>query len=270
MPDSLLRLQYSATDAVAATTAASAVLGSATVSSRHGDLLWEQVTVVDDGVSITLVRSDGEGIHLAIPVAAELVVVQVDAGEATLTCGDRCVVLGEHDLGLVPIGAQADLRWSSAQLQLFSVAAAPLARLLGVPRSAVQLHAPRIEPASPELAEYLRRTGRLLSSRPRERRSSTRQRSARRSPTSRADSATRTAAASPPTTGTSTARRRARPSTASAMTRASRTRPWTGCRSRRSSPATPGSAGTRTTGSTTPRGRRGGGRRDRAVTSARR
>lgn len=164
MLDSLLRLQYSATDAAGATTAASAVLGSVMVSSRHGGLLWEQVTLVDDGVSITLVRSRGDEVRLTIPAAPELVVVQVDAGEVTLTAGDRRVDLGARDLGLVPLGARAELHWTSAQLQLFSVPAAPLARLLGVPRSAVQLHAPRIAPASPELADYLRRAGRLLSS----------------------------------------------------------------------------------------------------------
>ncbi|MGT2426076.1 helix-turn-helix domain-containing protein [Amnibacterium kyonggiense] len=164
MLDSLLRLQYSAADPVAATAAACAVLGSAAVSARHGALLWEQVSLVDDGVSISLIRSRGDAVHLAIPVATELVVVQVDAGEVTLSSGDHRLVLGEHDLGLIPLGAEADLVWSSAQLQLFSVPAAPLARLLGVPRTAVQLHAPRIDPVGPELGEYLRRTGRLLSS----------------------------------------------------------------------------------------------------------
>lgn len=164
MVDSLLRLQYSATDPVGATSALRAVLGSARVDVRAGRIRWEQVSLVDDGVTISHIRSRGESVHLTVPGASELLVVQVDAGDAVLTAGGMRVELGPQDLGLIPIGAEAELRWSAVQLRLFSIPAAPLARLLGVPRKAVKLHAPRIDPCSPELAEYFRRTAMLLTS----------------------------------------------------------------------------------------------------------
>jgi AraC-like DNA-binding protein len=164
MVESLLRLQYSATDHIGATAAMRAVLGAARVSARAGHLAWEQVSLVDDGITISGIRSRGDDVRMHVPGASELVVVQVDAGEATLTTGGMETHLGVQDLGLIPIGAEAELRWSAAHLQLFALPAAPLARLLGVPRTAVSLHAPRIEPCSPELAEYFRRTAQLLTS----------------------------------------------------------------------------------------------------------
>jgi AraC-like DNA-binding protein len=164
MVESLLRLHYTATDAIAATTAMRAVLGSARVATRSGGVAWEQISLVDDGITISQIRARGEGVRLAVPGASELLVVLVEAGEATLATGGMQLRLGADDLGLIPISAEAELRWSAARLQLFSIPAAPLARLLGVPRTAIQLHAPRIDPCSPGLAEYFRRTAQLLTS----------------------------------------------------------------------------------------------------------
>ena len=164
MVDSLLRLQYVAADPVAATTAMRAVLGSAEVTARGGGFAWDQVSLVDDGITISSIRARGDGVRIAIRGASELVVVQVEAGEATLTSGGERLRLGEDALGLIPISAEAELRWTAVQLRLFAIPPAPLARLLGVPRTAVRLHAPRIDPCSPELAEYFRRTARLLAS----------------------------------------------------------------------------------------------------------
>lgn len=164
MVDGLLRLQYSATDPIGATAAIRAVLGAAQVSARPGELAWQQVSLVDDGITVSSIRSRGDGVRLSLPGASELVVVQVDTGAATLTTGGLQASLGPGDLGLIPISAEADLRWTAAHLQLFAVPAAPLARLLGVPRTAIALRAPRITPCSPELAEYLRRTAQLLTS----------------------------------------------------------------------------------------------------------
>ncbi|WP_375388591.1 helix-turn-helix domain-containing protein [uncultured Amnibacterium sp.] len=164
MVDSLLRLHYDATDAVGATTAMRAVLGSAEVSTRAGDLTWEQVSLVDDGITVSSIRSSGDGVRLRVRGAAELLVVAVEQGEAALTAGGMRLRLAQQQIGLVPIGADAELRWSAARLQLFAIPAAPLARLLGVPRSTVRLHAPRIDPCSPELGEYFRRTAALLTS----------------------------------------------------------------------------------------------------------
>lgn len=164
MVDSLLRLRYTASDPVAATTAMRAVLGSAEVATRAGGLSWDQVSLVDDGITISSIRSAGTGVRLRIRGASELLIVLLDDGEATLTTGGMRLRLIPGDLGLIPISADAELRWTEAGMQLFSIPPAPLARLLGVPRTAVRLHAPRIDPCSPELAEYFRRTAQLLTS----------------------------------------------------------------------------------------------------------
>ena len=164
MVDSLLRLHYEATDPIGATAAMRAVLGSAEVATRAGGVVWDQVSLVDDGITISSIRASGDGVRLRVRGASELLVVAVEQGEATLTTGGAQRTLRPHGLGLVPIGADAELRWSAARLQLFALPAAPLARLLGVPRTAVSLHAPRIDPCSPELAEYFWRTSRLLTS----------------------------------------------------------------------------------------------------------
>lgn len=164
MVDSLLRLHYSASDPVAATSAMRAVLGSAEVETRGPGLNWDQVSLVDDGITISSIRSTGAGVRLRIRGASELLIVLIDEGIATLTTGGMRLRLGPGDLGLVPISADAELRWSEIGLQLFSIPPAPLARLLGVPRTAIRLHAPRIDPCSPELAEYFRRTAHLLTS----------------------------------------------------------------------------------------------------------
>ena len=164
MVDSLLRLHYLAADPVAATAAARAVLGAAEVAARPGGFAWEQISLVDDGITVSSIRSRGDVVRLKLHGASDLLVVQVDSGEATLSTGSERLRLAAPDIALVPIGAHAELRWNAVQLQLFAIPASPLARLLGVPRSAVRLHAPRLDPCSPELAEYLRRLGRLLAS----------------------------------------------------------------------------------------------------------
>ena len=162
--ESLLRLRYTATDAVAATTAMRAVLGSATVSTSAGGVAWEQASLVDDGITISRIQTHGDRVRLSVPGAAELVIVQIEAGEAILSTAGMQARLGPDDLGLIPISADAELQWSTAQLLLYSIPAGPLARLLGVPRTAIQLRAPRIDPCSPELAGYFRRSAQLLAS----------------------------------------------------------------------------------------------------------
>jgi AraC-like DNA-binding protein len=164
MVETLLRLRYSAADPIGATGALRAVLGAARVATRAGGLEWEQTSLVDDGITISSIRARGDGVLLSVPGASELIVVLVEAGEATLSTGGMQLRLGPQGVGLIPISAEAELRWSAAHLQLFAIPAAPLARLLGVPRTAVRLRAPRIDPCTPELGEYFRRVAQLLTS----------------------------------------------------------------------------------------------------------
>lgn len=165
MVDSLLRLTYSATDPVAATAAVRAALGSGEVWIDGRALRWEQVSLVDDGITVSSIQTEAEAARLAVPQAAELLVLAVHAGEVRLIVGDDSLVLRKHDLGLVPIGRRAELHWRRAHVDVFSIPPAPLARLLGVARNAVRLHAPRLDPASPALAEHFRHTARLLTAR---------------------------------------------------------------------------------------------------------
>lgn len=164
MVDSLLRLHYAATDPVAATAATRAVLGSAEVTSGSGELSWEQVSLVDDALTVTTVRSSGGRVRVRIRESTELLVVLVRAGGARLRYDDRTALLGSDDMGLIPIGVTAELQWDRVELDVFSIPPAPLARLLGVPRTAVRLHTPRIEPRSDALSEYFRRVADLLVS----------------------------------------------------------------------------------------------------------
>lgn len=163
MVDSLLRLSYAAVDAAAATTAASAVLGPSEVTMRGSALSWRQVSVVDDGISISRVDAAGEAVRLAVAGSTELVVVRVRSGSAVVQHGEHRADLQRDGLALIPIGARAQVRLDRAELEITSFPPAPLARLLGVPKHAVQLHAPRIEPRSPELAAYFVQVSRLLT-----------------------------------------------------------------------------------------------------------
>ena len=164
MADSLLRLTYTASDAAAATAAARAVLGSAEVTMRGPAVSWKQTTLVDDGISLSRLEVRGDGVRLSIARATELVVVLVRRGSVRLTSGDAEVELGPDGLGLIPIDARASIQIVHAEVELFSFPPAPLARLLGVPKHAVLLHAPRTTPRSPELAEFFRRVANLLTS----------------------------------------------------------------------------------------------------------
>ncbi|MGN6742117.1 MAG: helix-turn-helix domain-containing protein, partial [Amnibacterium sp.] len=67
-------------------------------------------------------------------------------------------------IALVPIDARASVLTSAAEIEVFSIPPAPLARLLAVPKHAVSLRAPRVRPRSPELAAYFHRVADLLTS----------------------------------------------------------------------------------------------------------
>ncbi len=164
MVDSLLRLQYAATDAIAATSAARSVLGSAEVSAT-GPLSWRQVSLVDDGITISRIEVSGERVRLRIERSTELLVVLVHRGTLELAQGEHLVGLRPDGLGLVPLDATARLSTSAASFEVFSFPPAPLARLLGVPRQTVRLGTPRAEPRSEALAGYFRAAAGLFTTR---------------------------------------------------------------------------------------------------------
>jgi AraC-like DNA-binding protein len=162
--ESLLRLTYSAADAAAATAAVRSVLGSAEVSMHGAALSWQQSSIVDDGISVSRVVVHGDHVRITVGRATELLVVRMRAGAVALQQGHDSTQLRGDDLGLVPIDAHAILHTSGAELELYAIPPAPLARLLSVPKHAVQLHAPRVRPRSLELAAYLGRVADLLTS----------------------------------------------------------------------------------------------------------
>jgi AraC-like DNA-binding protein len=163
--DSLLRLSYTAADTVAATAAFRAVLGTGEVSAAGSRFAWEQVSLVDDGITVSSIKCTGSSVTLRVDTTPELLVVSVRNGSVALEQSGQRLELERHRLALVPLGSTAELRWDRAHLELFSIPPAPLARLLGVPGSAMRVHAPRFEPRSVSLADHFRHTAHLLTTR---------------------------------------------------------------------------------------------------------
>jgi AraC-like DNA-binding protein len=163
VPEALLRQRWSAADPEAATAALRAVLGNGAVEAGEGPFVWDQVSAVDDGVSVTRIRSSGSGVRVRTGDSPELVVVAVREGQAGLADGDRGIRLEAGDLGLVPLDRAVELVWDAAVLDAFSIGSSAVQRLLGVDGRPVRLVAPRMTPRTRELAVLWDRLARVLA-----------------------------------------------------------------------------------------------------------
>jgi AraC-like DNA-binding protein len=163
MAEALLRQRDTASDPDSATAALRAVLGNGAVEADDGAFDYDQVSAVDDGVSVTRIRSSGTAVRLRTGASPELVVVAVREGRAELLHHDDAVVLEPGDLGLIPNGRSLELRWDRAVLDLFSIGQSSIQRLLGVEGRPVRLTAPRLTPRSKELALLWDRVARVLA-----------------------------------------------------------------------------------------------------------
>ncbi|GAA4734782.1 hypothetical protein GCM10025783_00590 [Amnibacterium soli] len=163
MPEALLRQRDTASDPDRATAALRAVLGNGTVAVESGALDYDQVSAVDDGVSVTRIRSAGTAVRLSTGASPELVVVAVREGRAELRHDAERVLLEAGDLGLIPNGRSLELRWDRVVLDLFSIGSSSIQRLLGVDGRPVHLAAPRLTPRSKDLAVLWDRVARVLA-----------------------------------------------------------------------------------------------------------
>jgi AraC-like DNA-binding protein len=163
MAEALLRQRDTASDPEGATAALRAVLGNGAVEAEDGPFDYDQVSAVDDGVSVTRIRSSGTAVCVRTGSSPELVVVVVREGRAELLHGEERVVLEPGDLGLIPNGRSLELRWDRVVLDLFSIGSSSIQRLLGVEGRPVRLTAPRLTPRSKELALLWDRVARVLA-----------------------------------------------------------------------------------------------------------
>jgi AraC-like DNA-binding protein len=163
MADALLRQRDTASAPDSATAALRAVLGTGTVEADDGAFDYDQVSAVDDGVSVTRIRSSGTAVRLRTGASPELVVAVVREGRAELLHHEARVVLEPGELGLIPNGRSLELRWDRVVLDLFSIGSSSIQRLLGVEGRPVRLTAPRLTPRSKELALLWDRVARVLA-----------------------------------------------------------------------------------------------------------
>ena len=163
MPEALLRLRHAASDAPGATAALRAAVGSGVVEVEDGPFSYEQLSAVDDGVSVTRISVSGSGVRLRIGASRELVVVAVREGRAVLSDGGDRVVLDPGDIGLLPNDRTVELRLTRAVLDAFSIGASAIHRLLGIDGDGVRLSAPRLTPRTKELAVLWDRLSRVLA-----------------------------------------------------------------------------------------------------------
>ena len=163
MAEALLRQRDIASDPGTATTALRAVLGNGTVEADDGAFDYDQVSAVDDGVSVTRIRSSGTAVRVRTGASPELVVAVVREGRAELVHDAERVVLEPGELGVIPNGRSLELRWDRVVLDLFSIGSSSIQRLLGVEGRPVRLDAPRLTPRSKELALLWDRVARVLA-----------------------------------------------------------------------------------------------------------
>ena len=163
MAEALLRQRDTASDPDEATVALRAVLGNGTVEADDGAFEYDQVSAVDDGVSVTRIRSSGTAVRVRTGASPELVVAVVREGRAELIHDAERVVLEPGELGLIPNGRSLELRWDRVVLDLFSIGGSSIQRLLGVEGRPVRLTAPRLTPRSKELALLWDRVARVLA-----------------------------------------------------------------------------------------------------------
>jgi AraC-like DNA-binding protein len=163
MAEALLRQRDTATDPEGATAALRAVLGNGLVEAGDGPFEYDQVSAVDDGVSVTRIRSSGTAVRMRTGASPELVVVAVREGRAELVHGEHRVVLEPGELGLIPNGRSLELCWDRVVLDAFSIGSSSIQRLLGVDGRPVRLTAPRLTPRSKDLAVLWDRIARLLA-----------------------------------------------------------------------------------------------------------
>lgn len=134
------------------------------VSTGSLEASWRQRLLVDDGLRIARVSVDSEALQVKGRSGAGLLLVHAHHGPLVLHAQNRDHQVRENDLALIPPWAEVRLHLSRAEFALLHFPPAVLARVLGIPLTALQLDTPRLSPATAQLAEYVRSTSALLTS----------------------------------------------------------------------------------------------------------
>ena len=140
-----------------------AVFGVGTLTADAGAFEYRQRSLVDDGISVTRVVSQGSKVLVRGASSPDLVAVAVRAGSLEVLRGNEVAALQTHEMGLIPLGEQVELRWEQVTLDVFSFPQSSLRRILGVLDGSLRLHAPRLTPRSPKVAALWFRLATLLS-----------------------------------------------------------------------------------------------------------
>ena len=157
MVELVIRERHEASDPQGASEAFRSVFGEGQVTAAAGSFRFVQASLVDDGISVSRITCSGTDVRAVTAGSPDLVAFLVRTGSLELRRGAERILLGETDVGLLPLGEGAEIRFDDASLDLVSFPLSSIARLLGVDGRAVRLHAPHLVPLSESLASYWRR-----------------------------------------------------------------------------------------------------------------
>ncbi len=151
--DVVLRQRFTAADPSGATLALQAVLGAGAVAASTGPFRYDQISLVDDGISVTRITSSGTAVRIVTTNSPDLVVCAVRQGTLVLRRDGDEVTLGTDELGIIPMGTSADLEWTGVTVDVYAFPMSALNRVLGAAGQAVSLRRARLTPQSTELKD---------------------------------------------------------------------------------------------------------------------
>jgi AraC-like DNA-binding protein len=155
--DLVIRERYNASDPGSASDALRSVIGEGSITATSAALVWNQMSLVDDGISVTRITSSGSDVRMRTPGSPDLVAILVREGGLRMRRGDEETRFDAGSIGLMPMGEAVELLWDEVGMDLFSLPLSSIARLLGAEGRAVTVHAPTVVAQDPMLAEYWRR-----------------------------------------------------------------------------------------------------------------
>jgi AraC-like DNA-binding protein len=125
--------------------------------------VYEQRSLVDDGITVTRIASRGSDVALELAGCADLIVIAVRAGRAALTCRATTVELAPRDLVVIPFAESARLRWSEVTFDLYNFPLSSFVRTLGSPDGDITIRVPFLTSRSAELTALWHRLADLVT-----------------------------------------------------------------------------------------------------------
>lgn len=164
MTEVLLQQRYSATGVEDASAAMRAVFGVGTVSAGTGPFRYLQRSLVDDGISVSRIVSEGSDVVAQETSSPDLAVLSVRDGALQIVRAGETADLNSGDIGLIPLIEPVELRWQRVTFDVYSFPQSSLRRILGVQHGDVGLRAPRLTPTSSKIAALWSRLAVLVAS----------------------------------------------------------------------------------------------------------